>query len=315
MSVVSVKEILVHASGEDYFIPAFNVYNLEALTAVLEAAQESLSPVIIQLSAGGRKYVRSPKVFLEYMKEMAEEVSVPVAFNHDHCPDVRTAIEAVELGFSGVMFDGSSLPFEENVRQTREVVEFASRYDVNVEAELGRIPGFEDLVFSGHAEYTDPELARKFVELTGCGSLAVSVGTSHGGVEASDYLPLDLAQLKAIHACLPDYPLVLHGAASLPPHLIDEVNNQGGQVAYLKNCSEESVSQCASFGVCKANMDVDNFLCFTREVRKQLNEHPDKYDPRTYLEKGRCGFKEEVLHKIRTVAHSDGKAWLTKEPK
>lgn len=310
MSVVKMEEILHRAVDEDYFVPAFNVCNLESFRAVVEGASETSSPVIVQLSMGGRRHVGNPSAFLKYMMDYADSVPVPVAFNHDHCPDVDSAIEAIELGFSGVMFDGSHLPFEENARQTRMVVEAGMEKGVAIEAELGRIPGFEDLVFSGHAEYTDPRMAVEFVNRTGCSSLAVSVGTSHGGVESPDYLSLDFDQLKAIHEALPGFPLVLHGAASLPPHLVDDVNSVGGKVPYLRNCSEEAISKCGSLGVCKANMDVDNFLCFTREVRKCLIENPEKYDPRVYMKRGMDGFRAEVEHKIRSVAKSVSRSWI-----
>ena len=178
----------------------------------------------------------------------------------------------------------------ENIKETERVVKAAGDYDVAVEAELGRIPGFEDLVFSGHAEYTDPEAALKFVQETNCTSLAISAGTSHGGVMAEDYLPFSFEVLKSIHEKLPSFPLVLHGAASSPPDLIDRVNKLGGTVPYMRNCAESDIAKCGELGICKANMDVDNFLCFTEGVRRNLLEHSDLYDPRKYLEDGEKGY-------------------------
>ncbi len=309
MSVVTMKEMLKKASLEGYLVPAFNVFNMEMLLGILEASAEVKSPVIVQLSMGGREYVGNPRRFLEYMKSMADDFDVPVAFNHDHCPSPEDAIDAIEMGFSGVMFDGSHLDFDINAEKTRQVVEVAEKYDIAVEAELGRIPGFEDLVFSGHAEYTDPELALRFVQETGCTSLAVSAGTSHGGVLSDDYLPFDFDVLKAIHEKLPGFPLVLHGAASLPLELIDKVNGLGGNVPYMRNCSESDISKCGALGVCKANMDVDNFLCFTEGVRRKLLESPELYDPRVYLSLGKEGFKQEVIHKFMVVSHTIDKAW------
>ena len=312
MAVVTMKEMLSSALNGKYLVPAFNVFNTETLIAVLEGASELHSPVIVQLSMGGRQYVRNPIKFLAYMKSMAMDYDIPVAFNHDHCPTPSAAIEAMEMGFSGVMFDGSHLSFNENIKETERVVKAAGDYDVAVEAELGRIPGFEDLVFSGHAEYTDPEAALKFVQETNCTSLAISAGTSHGGVMAEDYLPFSFEVLKSIHEKLPSFPLVLHGAASLPPDLIDRVNKLGGTVPYMRNCAESDIAKCGELGICKANMDVDNFLCFTEGVRRNLLEHSDLYDPRKYLEDGEKGFKQEVMHKIANVSHTVSKAWSEK---
>jgi len=308
--IVQLDQLYVDAMKRRYIVGAFNVFNYDSLCAVLEAAEEEQSPVILQVSMGARKYVPDFRQFIEVMKIAALSVSVPVGINHDHCPTAEAAMQAVDAGVGGVMFDGSHLSFEENVRFTREVVEYAHARGVCVEAELGRLPGFEDEIFADHVEFTNPDAAKRFVTLTGCDSLAVSAGTSHGGVKAAENLPLHMEVLERIQAELPGFPLVLHGAASLPLHLIEYVNEQGGRVEVMKNCSESSIRRSAEYGVCKANMDVDNFLAFTGAVRRVLREQPDKYDPRVYLKQGKDAWKEEVMWKMSQVTGSSGHNWV-----
>lgn len=310
MALRSIKELLAHAAEGEYTIGAFNVCNMDTLGAVLAAARQERSPVILQMSMGARRFVPSIPAFVALMKWMAEEAPVPVALNHDHCPTPQAAAEAIGWGFSGAMFDGSQLPYAENARQTRRLAAWAHERGACIEAELGRLPGFEDEVFAEHADFTDPALAARFVEETGCDCLAVSVGTSHGGVKADGPLPLDFGVLSAIHSALPGYPLVLHGAASLPEELLRSVNELGGKVPPVRNCSEEDIARTGRLGVCKANMDVDNFLCFTREVRRVLQDAPEQYDPRRYLGPAREAFAEEVRHKMQCVCGSAGKSWL-----
>lgn len=307
--IVKFQELYEDAQKHRYIVGAFNVFNYDSLCAVLEAAEEEQSPVILQVSMGARKYVPDFKQFVKVMRIAAEAVSVPVCINHDHCPTVEAAVQAVDAGVDGVMFDGSALPFDENVKATRAVVEYAHGRGVFVEAELGRLPGFEDEVFAEHVEFTDPALARRFVDLTDCDSLAVSAGTSHGGVRAESDLPLDLTVLERIQKELPGFPLVLHGAASLPISLIEYVNRQGGQVEVMKNCSESSIRKAAAYGVLKANMDVDNFLAYTGAVRRVLKEQPEKYDPRVYLKQGKEAWKQEVKWKMSAVTASSGHNW------
>lgn len=309
--IVQFQDLYADAKKHQYIIGAFNVFNYDGLCAVLDAAEEEQSPVILQVSMGARRYVSDFKQFVRVVRMAAEDVSVPVGINHDHCPTVEAAMQAVDAGVNGVMFDGSHHSFEENVRCTARVVAYAHARGVFVEAELGRLPGFEDEIFANHVEFTDPKAAKRFVELSGCDSLAVSAGTSHGGVKAEVDLPLHLDVLEGIQRELPDFPLVLHGAASLPGHLIESVNRQGGNVEVMKNCSEGAIRQSAAYGVCKANMDVDNFLAFTGEVRRMLNEQPEKYDPRVYLKQGKEAWKQEVRWKMCQVTVSSGHNWLT----
>ncbi len=310
MPIVKMKEIYADAYKNRYITGAFNVFNLDTMHAVLQAAEKENSPVILQVSMGARKYVPSLELFVKMMKMMGEAVRVPVGINHDHCTGIQAAKEAVDAGFGSVMFDGSHLDFEQNITATREVVEYAKAKGVSVEAELGCLPGFEDEVFAENAVFTDPLMAREFVDRTGCDFLAIAVGTSHGGVLSKEPLPLHFNILKKIHDTIPEVPLVLHGAASLPDELIAYVNRYGGAIPNIKNCSEEDISKCGAYGICKANMDVDNFLAFTGTVRKILMENPDKYDPRIYLKQARTAFEDEVRHKIKQVNLSAGHNWL-----
>lgn len=272
--------------------------------AVMEAAKAQASPAIIQVSMGARKYVKHFHRYVDMIVRMAQEYDVPFFVQHDHCSSMEACKEAIAAGCQAVMFDGSQLPYEENVERTREVAAYAHGHGVWVEAELGRLPGFEDLVFSEKAVFTDPDKAAEFIDATGCDALAVAVGTSHGGVAGDDYLPLKLDLLKEIVSRKPDYPFVLHGAASLPPELIEACNLQGGQVEYLRNCSEEDIARAVGAGVRKVNMDVDNFLAFTTAVRKFMNEKPSIYDPRSYLQPAREAFQAEVEHKMKHVLFS-----------
>ena len=245
-------------------------------------------------------------MYVEMLRRLADKYEVPFFIQHDHCPTVEACKEAIEAGCQSVMFDGSHLPYEDNVEQTKEIVEYAHKRNIWVEAELGCLPGFEDFVFAEKAVYTNPQKAKEFIALTGCDALAVAVGTSHGGVRGDDYLPLDLELMKKIAAEKPGYPFVLHGAASLPPELITACNEQGGKVEYLRNCSEESIAAAVKAGAKKVNMDVDNFLVYTTEVRKFLNEKPSIYDPRKYLKPAEEAFQREVMHKMLKVLGSSG---------
>ena len=218
----------------------------------MDAAEEMRSPAIIQVSMGARKFVKNLDVYVEMLRRLADKYEVPFFIQHDHCPTVEACKEAIEAGCQSVMFDGSHLPYEDNVEQTKEIVEYAHKRNIWVEAELGCLPGFEDFVFAEKAVYTNPQKAKEFIALTGCDALAVAVGTSHGGVRGDDYLPLDLELMKKIAAEKPGYPFVLHGAASLPPELITACNEQGGKVEYLRNCSEESIAAAVKAGAKKS---------------------------------------------------------------
>lgn len=307
MSLVPPEKLYQHAIDHGYCLGAFNIYDLEMLKAVIGAAEQEHSPVIIQVSMGGRKYFGDLAKFVQVIRLYARDSIAPVMINHDHCTTFKACREAIEAGVDAVMFDGSHYPYQENIDKTREVVEYAHAHNVWVEAELGQLPGFEDEVFAESVAYTDPDLVPDFIGRTGCDALAVSVGTSHGGVIAGDYLPLDFERLGQIAERVHGYPLVLHGAASLPPHLIDAVNAYGGEVPYMRNCAEEDIARVSGYGVRKANMDVDNFLCFTAALRKYLLHAPAEYNPRGYLKAARAAFAEEVRHKMKNIMHSSGR--------
>lgn len=308
MPLIQPNEAYRRAAAGGYGLGAFNVNSVESVRAVLEAAENQRSPLILQVSMGARKYVRYLAPFVQYVKACAAQCAAPVFLQHDHCTDHEACVQAIEAGVQAVMFDGSHLPYEENLAETRRVADYAHARGVWVEAELGCLPGFEDLVFAEKAVYTDPALVPDFIRRSGCDALAVAVGTSHGGVQGPGYLPLDFERLKKLVKAAGDTPLVLHGGASLPPALIEACNAQGGRVEFLRNCSEESVARAVELGVRKVNMDVDNFLVFTTETRRFLNERPELYDPRKYLEPGREGFRREVEHKLARVMHSAGRA-------
>ena len=307
MAIERPENIYRHAVKNGYGLGAFNTFSLESITAVMEAAETQKSAAIIQVSMGARKYVKHLKTYVELIKRMADNYSVPFFVQHDHCPSTEACREAIDAGCQAVMFDGSHLSFEENVRQTKEIVQYAHKRGIWVEAELGRLPGFEDFVFSENTEYTDPQMAKKFIEITECDALAVAMGTSHGGVKGEDYLPFDFERFQQVVDLVPGYPFVLHGAASLPPELIAACNEQGGAVEYLRNCSEDSIAKAVLIGAKKVNMDVDNFLASTTAVRKFLNERPSVYDPRKYLEPARDAFQKEVEHKMQRVLKSAGR--------
>jgi fructose-bisphosphate aldolase class II len=304
MSLAEPSLLFDHAIIHHYGLGAFNVYSIESVLAVFEATEAQLSPVIIQISMGTRKYIKHLAAFVETIKNFARYYSVPFFIQHDHCSSIGDCIAAIDCGVQAVMIDGSALSYEENIAMTKEVTAYARSKNVWVEAELGRLPGFEDMVFSDSAEFTNPELIPGFIAKSECNALAVAVGTAHGGVQANDYLPVNFELLKRIINACPDYPFVLHGGASLPPDLISACNNQGGQVEYLRNCSEKDINRAVNMGIKKVNMDVDNFLVFTTAVRQSLNEHPGIYDPRKYLHAGTDAFKKEVEHKLQSVVNS-----------
>lgn len=306
MGLVSPRDLFARASAGNFGLGAFNVFSLESLIAVLEAAEAQHAPAIVQISMGARAYVRHLDCFVATVKCYAERCSAPLFLQHDHCSTVAACQEAIDAGVQAVMFDGSHLDFEENIAQTAEVATLAHARDVWVEAELGCLPGFEDLVFSEEAVYTDPELVGEFIDRTGCDSLAIAVGTSHGGVKNDGCLPFKFDLLEQIVRQRPGYPFVLHGGASLPPELIDDCNAQGGRVEHLRNCSEADIAKAVRLGVRKINMDVDNFLPCTTGIRQHLNEKPALYDPRKYLAQGFAGFRAEVEHKLKNVLMSAG---------
>lgn len=308
MAIKSPKMLYDLACQNKFGLGAFNVYSLESMLAVMEAAEAQSAPVILQVSMGARGYVRHLKAFVDTLRRFSEEYAAPMFLQHDHCATAEACKEALDAGLQAVMFDGSHLDYEENIRQTARVAAYAHDRGAWVEAELGRLPGFEDLVFSESAVFTPPEKIADFIGRSGCDALAVAVGTSHGGVSGDGYLPLRVDLLDEIVTACPGFPFVLHGGASLPPALICACNAQGAQVEYLRNCSEEDIALAVRHGIRKVNMDVDNFLSFTTAARAHLREKPAVYDPRKYLGKGMKAFQVEVEHKLRDVVKGAGQA-------
>ena len=308
MPLIDARTLLADAVKNNYALAAFNISCIDSLNAVLWAAEAEISPVIVQVLRFTEEYVRDIDTYLDAVRLYIERCKVPVLLQHDHCASVEEAKRAADRGFGAVMYDGSALPYEENRKNTAEVVRYAHEKGVWVEAELGQIPGMEDQTFSDHAEYTYPELAVKFIEETGCDSLAVSVGTAHGGVPGEEYLPFDFERLQAIHTLKPEYPFVLHGAASMPHSLLAYVNLYGGNVPQTHICSETDIAAACKRGVRKVNMDVDNWLAYTGALREFFAEKPEKFFPTEYLARARDAWENEVRHKLRKVAGSSGMA-------
>ena len=308
MALTNPKDMFVAAYSGRYAIGAFNVNNMEIVQGIMEAASEEKSPVILQVSAGARKY--AGQVYLMKLVEAAltEDASVPVAVHLDHGSSFELCKDCIDGGFTSVMIDGSHLPFEENIALTKKVVDYAHPRGVWVEAELGKLAGMEEHVQNADHVYTDPKEAVEFVERSGCDSLAVAIGTSHGAYKFKGDAKLDFERLEAIGKLLPDYPLVLHGASSVPQEFVELCNKYGGNVAGAKGVPEEMLRKAAGMSVCKINVDTDIRLALTASIRQHMVEHPEDFDPRAYLKPARAAVKAMVAHKIRNVMGSSGKA-------
>ena len=308
MPITSPKEMFDRAYKEGFAIGAFNVNNMEIIQGIMEACAEEKSPLILQVSSGAKTYAG-----LGYIRKLVEaaveDKDLPVVLHLDHGANFEICKEVIDGGFSSVMIDGSHLPFAENIAETRKVVEYAHDKGVWVEAELGRLAGMEEHVYSEKSIYTDPDEAVEFVERTGCDSLAIAIGTSHGAYKFKmDATPsLDFKRLETIGSRLPGYPIVLHGASSVPQEFIAECNAFGGQVEGAKGVPEELLRQAAAMGVCKINIDTDIRLAVTAAIRKALTENPTAFDPRKYLGPAREAVKNMVQHKIKNVLGSSNK--------
>ena len=295
-----------HALQNEYILPACHAWGLESLKAILTAAVEMRSPVIIQLLTATMNSVGPLPKLIRCARDYAEDADVPVLLNFDHAPSVEAAKAAVDMGMPSVMFDGSAFPLEKNIATTRDVVEYAHTRGVWVEAELGSIPGMADLSFTNGDRYTKPEEAARFIRETGCDALAVAVGTAHGGVRAPKPLEIDFVLLDEIRHAVSGTPLVLHGAASLPKEEIDQVNRYGGEVEYLMMCREETIAETRHHGVAKVNMDVDNWLRVAATLRRQFVEQPSLFDPITYMGRTIGAMADAVAHKMKRVTMSAG---------
>lgn len=307
MAFVTTKEMFKKAYEGGYAVGAFNVNNMEIVQGIMRAAAEEKSPVILQVSAGARKYAGQTYIMKLVEAALIEDPAVPVVVHLDHGPSFEMCKDCIDGGFTSVMIDGSHLPYEENIALTRQVVDYAHPKGVWVEAELGKLAGVEEHVSSAEHVYTDPDQAVDFVQRTGCDSLAVAIGTSHGAYKFKGEAKLDFPRLEAISAKLPGYPLVLHGASSVPQEFVELCNKYGGQVGGARGVPEDMLRKAASMGVCKINVDTDIRLALTASIRQFLAEHPEQFDPRSYLAPAREAVKNMVAHKIRNVMGSSGK--------
>lgn len=305
MPFVTTKEMFKKAYEGHYAVGAFNVNNMEIVQGIVEAAKEEQSPLILQVSAGARKYAKH-NYLLHLVEAAMEDTGLPIALHLDHGADFDICKACVDGGFTSVMIDGSKYPFEENIELTKRVVEYAHNKGVVVEAELGKLAGVEDAVKvnTKDATYTDPDQAVEFVERTGVDSLAIAIGTSHGAYKFKGKPELDFPRLEKITNMLPGFPLVLHGASTVIPEFVEECNKYGGKLAGAQGCPEDMLKKAGTFGVCKINIDTDLRLAMTASIRKYLYEHPEDFDPRSYLGKGREAIKQMVAHKMRDVLNS-----------
>ncbi|MDR1941749.1 MAG: class II fructose-1,6-bisphosphate aldolase [Endomicrobium sp.] len=304
MALVPGKQILEEAKKKGYGVGAYNVNNMEQIQAIMSAAKETQSPVIIQASRGALKY--SNFTYLGYLMKAAviENPDIPVAMHLDHGNSLESAIKAIELGFSSVMIDGSLMEdgktastYDYNVKVTKSVVEYAHARGVSVEAEIGTLGGIEDGVGSGQIHLTDPAEAKKFVEETGVDSLAIAIGTSHGAYKFKETPKLAFDVLKEIRSLI-DIPIVLHGASSVPKALIDEVNKYGGKMPGAQGVPIEQLQESIKLGVQKINVDTDGRLAITAAIRKVFAETPEKFDPRDYLAPAREALKKLIITKM-----------------
>lgn len=309
MPLVTTKEMFKKSIEEKFAIGAFNINNMEFVQAILDAAAEESSPVILQTSSSALKYARIP--YLKHMIEAGlEEHDVEVALHLDHGPDFETCKLCVDSGYTSVMFDGSKYDFEKNIELTKQVVDYAHSKGVVVEAELGKLAGIEDEVNVSEEDsmFTNPEEALEFVKRTNCDSLAIAIGTSHGAYKFKGEAKLRFDILEKVKELLPDTPIVLHGASTVIPEYVQICNEFGATLAGAKGVPDEMLHEASKRGVSKINVDTDLRLAMTAGIRKTFAENPEVFDPRKYLGLGRDYIKETVKHKIVDVFGSNGKA-------
>mgnify|MGYP000988378502 FL=1 len=305
MVLITTKEMFKKALVNDYAVGAFNVNNMEIIQGIVDAASIENAPLILQVSAGARKYAK-PAYLLKLVEAAIEDTGLDIALHLDHGEDFDICKKCIDDGFTSVMIDGSKHPFEENIALTKQVVEYAHAHGVVVEAELGKLAGVEDniKVDARSATFTDPDEAVEFVKRTGVDSLAIAIGTSHGAYKFKGEPYLDYERLKKIHSLLPDTPLVLHGASSVLKEFVDRCNKFGGQIPGAQGVPEEMIRESTKYGICKVNIDTDLRLAMTAEIRRILIENPSEFDPRKYLGPGRDAITKMVQHKIRNVLNA-----------
>ena len=323
LGLVNTRDMFAKAIKGGYAIPAYNFNNMEQMQAIVQAAVETKSPVILQVSKGARAYANA--TLLRYMAQGAVEYAKElgcakpqIVLHLDHGPNFETCKDCIDNGFSSVMFDGSALPYDENVAETKKVVEYAHAHDVTVEAELGVLGGVEDEVAAEESKYTKPEEVVDFVTKTGCDSLAISIGTSHGRCKftpaqctrgADGVLnppPLAFDILEKVSEKLGDFPIVLHGSSSVPQEYVKEIEKYGGSIPDSVGIPEEQLRKAAKLAICKINIDSDGRLAMTAAVRKHLAENPGDFDPRQYLKPARDELVKMYSRKNREVLGSAG---------
>ena len=321
MALVTSKEMFAKAYDGGYAIGAFNVNNMEIVQGITEAASELRSPVILQVSKGARAYANHTYLVKLVEAAIAENPDLPIVLHLDHGDSFELCKNCIDGGFTSVMIDMSSKPFEENIAETRKVVEYAHAHGAVVEAELGTLEGVEDevVVEAGQASYTRPEEVEEFVSRTGCDSLAIAIGTSHGAYKFRPEQctrneegilvppPLRFDVLEEVTKRLPGFPIVLHGSSSVPQEFVEMVNAYGGNMPDAIGIPEDQLRQAAKSAVCKINIDSDIRLAMTANIRKHFAEHPEHFDPRQYLKPARQAVKDMVARKIVNVLGSDGK--------
>jgi fructose-bisphosphate aldolase, class II len=308
MSLVNTKEMFRKAYNGGYAIGAFNVNNMEIIQGITEAAQEEKAPIILQVSAGARKYANHT-----YLMKLVEaaliETNEPICLHLDHGDTFELCKSCIDGGFTSVMIDGSHLPLAENIALTKKVVEYAHPRNITVEGELGRLAGVEDEIKVSHDEvsYTDPAEAEEFVAKTGVDSLAIAIGTSHGAYKFKSEPQLRFDVLEEVSKRLPKFPIVLHGASSVLPQYVEIINQFGGKMPGAKGVPEAMLRQAASMAVCKINIDSDLRLAMTAMIRQSLAQDQSNFDPRKYLSAARSAIKEVVKHKLVHVLGCNGK--------
>lgn len=302
MAFITSKEMFAKAIKSDYAIGAFNVNNMEIIQGIVDAAKEEQSPLILQVSAGARKYAK-PIYLLKLVEAAMGDSGLDIVLHLDHGEDFEICKKCVDDGFTSVMIDGSKFPFEENIALTKKVVEYAHSKGVVVEAELGKLAGIEDAVnvSAKDASFTDPDQAAEFVERTGVDSLAIAIGTSHGAYKFKGEAALDFERLQKISKLIPDTPLVLHGASSVLPEFVQMCNNFGGNIPGAQGVPEDMIRTASKYSICKVNIDTDLRLAMTAAIRKVFVENPSEFDPRKYLGPARDAIKGMVQHKIKNV--------------
>jgi fructose-bisphosphate aldolase class II len=313
LGLVNSKELFAKAVKGWYAIPAFNFNNMEQMQAIIAACVETKSPVILQVSSGARKYAN--QTLLRYMAQGAVEyakelgANIPIVLHLDHGDTFELCKSCVDMGFSSVMIDGSHHSYEDNVKLTKQVVEYAHAHGVTVEGELGVLAGVEDEVSAEHHTYTQPEEVEDFVKRTGVDSLAISIGTSHGAFKfkpgQNPEIRLDI--LAEIEKRIPGFPIVLHGASSVPQEIVEQINKFGGKLKDSIGIPEEQLRKAAASAVCKINIDSDGRLAMTGAIRQVFAEKPEEFDPRKYLGPARDALTKLYKHKIVNVLGSDGK--------